>query len=58
VDKFADQLYNAGLLKEKINQKNYYEAGKSDPSIRVEQWANKISELKEIIKVLISNMEN
>jgi hypothetical protein len=46
------------LLKEKINQKNYYEAGKSDPSIRVEQWANKISELKEIIKVLISNMEN
>jgi hypothetical protein len=58
VDKFADQLYNAGLLKEKINQKNYYEAGKSYPSIRVEQWANKLSELKEIIKVLISNMRD
>jgi hypothetical protein len=47
VDKFADQLYNVGLLKEKINQKNYREAGKQYPLIRVEQWANKISELKE-----------
>jgi hypothetical protein len=58
VDKFADQLYNVGLLKEKINQKNYREAGKQYPLIRVEQWANKISELKEIIKELISNMRN
>jgi hypothetical protein len=58
VDKFADHLYNAGLLKEKISQKNYREAGKQYPSIRVEQWAKKISELKEIIKGLISDMEN
>jgi hypothetical protein len=58
VDKFADQLYNAGLLKEKISQKNYLEAGKKYPSIKVEQWVNKISELKETIKELISDVEN
>jgi hypothetical protein len=45
------------LFKEKISQENYREAGKQYSSIKVEQRANKINELKEIIKELISSME-
>jgi hypothetical protein len=58
VDRFAEQLYNTGLLKEKISHENYREAGKQYPSLRAEQWVNKISELKGIVKELIDNMEN
>jgi hypothetical protein len=57
VDKFAEQLYNTGLLKERISHENYTEKGKQYPSIKVEQWANKISEFKEIIKELITSAE-
>jgi len=57
VDKFAEQLYNAGLPRE-ISHENYKEAGKQYPTIRTAQWANKINELKEILKELISSMEN
>ena len=57
VDEFAEQLYNAGLLKERINSENYREERKKYPSIKVEQWANKISEFKEIVKELITSAE-
>jgi hypothetical protein len=58
IDEFAEQLYNAGLLKERISHENYREARKKFPVIRAEQWTNKINEFKEIVKELISEAEN
>jgi len=56
VDKFAEHLYRAGLLKERISRGNYREAGKKYPSVSVEQWASKVNEFKEAVKELVSSM--
>jgi hypothetical protein len=56
VDKFAERLYKAGLLKERVSRGNYREAGKMYPSVRVEQWASKVDEFKEAVKELVSSM--
>jgi hypothetical protein len=56
VDKFAERLYKAGLLKERVSRGNYREAGKMYPSVRVEQWASKVDEFKEAVKELVSSV--
>ena len=56
VDKFAERLYKAGLLKERVSRENYREAGKMYPSVRLEQWASKVDEFKEAVKELVSSV--
>jgi len=57
IDEFAEKLYNAGLLKERISHENYGEKGKKFPGTKPEQWTNKINEFKEIVREFISEVE-
>lgn len=58
VNKFAEQLYNVGILSELITNENYKEAGKSFPNIKPEKWMDKIEDFKKVVMELISNMEH
>ncbi|MEM2376407.1 MAG: hypothetical protein QXZ10_02210 [Sulfolobales archaeon] len=56
VNRFAEQLYNAGILNELVTFENYKEYGKSYPTIKPEKWMNKIEDFKKAVMELISSI--
>ncbi len=54
VDKFAEQLYNAGIISRKITSENYIERGNQQLRVKPENWMNKVEKFENTVKELIA----